>query len=119
MTDAVDVSVLQVLRRDLGEGFIANLLHGALTDIHQRLDKAEIAIKLSDRAQIRYLAHSVRSNLSTCGAMKAADLALSLEQGSQDASMEQLQSIYDQLEAEAKRAEEMILQYITSPSMAS
>ena len=115
MSDVLDVSVLKVLQQDLGKDSIAELVYGALRDVKDRFGKADVAIKLSDRNQVRYLAHSIKSNLSTCGALKAADIALILEQKSMTASMEQLRAIYTELEGEMKQAEVMILQYVTSP----
>lgn len=114
--ETLDVSVLQVLKRDLGVESINDLVMAALKDIRDRLDKADIAIKLTDRAQIKYLAHSIRGNLSTCGAAKAAEIALELELKSMDASPEQLQTLYDALESESKQAEALILEYIASPA---
>jgi len=64
------------------------------------------AIQRKDNAQIRFIAHSMKSSCGSVGAMHMMDLFSRIEQEAVEGSFSQLEALIDQIEKEYSVAQE-------------
>jgi HPt (histidine-containing phosphotransfer) domain-containing protein len=97
MTDLIDPTVFQDLSDATGEDFAIELLQTFLDDAKTMFADLADAVSRGDTEAYRRLAHSIKSNAQTFGAVKLAEEARAMElAGTIDASAaEALQATYE------------------------
>ena len=83
----LDPAVLAVLQESLGEAGLAALIDLYRRQALDRLVELEQAVREDDPARVRQLAHQLKGESSSLGAVKVAGLALRLEQMGRDARL--------------------------------
>jgi HPt (histidine-containing phosphotransfer) domain-containing protein len=79
MADLIDRSTVTTLSNSVGEEFVAELIDTFVDEAPGLFHEMRQALSTGDADRFRRAAHSLKSNASTFGAMKLAELAKELE----------------------------------------
>ena len=93
-------------------GFLRELYTVFISEIPERLDSFQSALKFNRRTQIVRLAHSLKGASLTIGAVSCGRLASDIETVGLEASVSDLQSLYAMLEQELAEVEAAIRQFL-------
>ncbi|HNX31938.1 MAG TPA: Hpt domain-containing protein [Holophaga sp.] len=105
---------LEYLESVSGPGAIAELIQGFVHDAGPRLDRMNAALAASERESLRGLAHDLKTNAATVGALQLSSLGAGIERSASTGSPADLAAMLDEagsllprvlaaLEARAKR----------------
>ncbi len=106
---AIDVDVLRQFKTGYGEGaltMVNQIIDMFQEDIETNIRLVRDAIQRKDNAQIRFIAHSMKSSCGSVGAMHMMDLFSRIEQEAVEGSFSQLEALIDQIEKEYSVAQE-------------
>ncbi len=108
-------SGLEYLEKTSGAGAIAELAEDFRLDARPRLARLQKAVEDGARDQVRRLAHDLKSNSATLGAVKLALVAKRIEYTSLEAPLEELRDLVILADQELDRALQAIAQRLKEP----
>jgi HPt (histidine-containing phosphotransfer) domain-containing protein len=97
--DAHAWSGLEYLESISGPGAIAELVEGYLRDVPDRFSRMKAALESGETETLGRLAHDLKSNSATVGALELSALAAQIEFGALEASREDLTFLLLQMES--------------------
>lgn len=95
----IDTATLDMLQDILDDGF-AGLLDTYIDDSNQKIESLKEGLNEADSDKVRRSAHSLKGSSSNLGANPMAELCLCVEQRARDGSLDGLDDIVVQIEAE-------------------
>jgi PAS domain S-box-containing protein len=96
----LDGAALERLREIGGDDFLAEVIDTFLADAEMLLATLHRALGEGDAAEVRRMAHTLKSNGATLGATEFAELCRSLEQQAKDGRLEEAPALVARIEEE-------------------
>jgi CheY-like chemotaxis protein len=96
----LDGAALERLREIGGDDFLAEVIDTFLADAGMLLATLHRALAEGDAAEVRRMAHTLKSNGATLGATEFAELCRSLEQQAKDGRLEEAPALVARIEEE-------------------
>jgi PAS domain S-box-containing protein len=105
---ALDVAALESLRELGGDDFLAEVIDTFLADVGTLLATLRRALDEGDAAEVRRMAHSLKSNGATLGATEFAELCRALEQQAKDGHLEDAPGLVARIEEERRSLDQAL-----------
>jgi HPt (histidine-containing phosphotransfer) domain-containing protein len=102
---ALDGAALESLRELGGDDFLAEVIDTFLADVETLLATLRRALAEGDAAEVRRMAHTLKSNGATLGATEFAELCRVLEQQAKDGHLEDAPALVARIEEERRSLE--------------
>jgi len=111
MAGAVDISVLNTLKDQLGDS-LEKLLQVFLDQVPNQLEDIESGLKAGDLKAAMRPAHTLKSSAATLGAFSLSELLKAIEMGARAGSSEGLVELLNQAREEFKSVQASLSVYI-------
>jgi HPt (histidine-containing phosphotransfer) domain-containing protein len=105
---ALDGAALESLRELGGDDFLAEVIDTFLADVGTLLATLRRALDEGDAAEVRRMAHSLKSNGATLGATEFAELCRALEQQAKDGHLEDAPGLVARIEEERRSLDQAL-----------
>ena len=105
---ALDDAALESLRQLGGDDFLAEVIDTFLADVEMLLATLRRALDEGDAAEVRRMAHTLKSNGATLGAMEFAELCRALEQQAKDGRLQDAPVLVARIEEERRWLEQVL-----------
>ena len=104
----LDAAALESLRELGGDDFLAEVIDTFLADVGMLLATLRRALDEGDAAEVRRVAHTLKSNGATLGATEFAELCRALEQQAKDGAVEGTDELVERIELEYRALEQAL-----------
>jgi len=102
MPSKIDPNTFDSLRQMTDAAFVSQLVDTFLEDAPRQIKEMRAALKEGDAETFRRLAHSIKSNAATFGALELSDQARELEMLGKENKLDQVAGSLDAFEATFK-----------------
>jgi HPt (histidine-containing phosphotransfer) domain-containing protein len=104
----LDGAALESLRELGGDDFLAEVIDTFLADVGTLLATLRRALDEGDAAEVRRMAHTLKSNGATLGATEFAEHCRALEQQAKDGRLEDAPGLVTRIEEERRSLDEAL-----------
>jgi HPt (histidine-containing phosphotransfer) domain-containing protein len=104
----LDGAALESLRELGGDDFLAEVIDTFLADMETLLATLRRALAEGDAAEVRRMAHTLKSNGATLGATEFAELCRALEKQAKDGRLEDAPALVARIEVESLSLEQVL-----------